>query len=58
MMTVPDAFHIPFLPSRQPASSQPLQLVIVGEKSRRGRGRSASQPETSSKSKKAKGTKR
>ena len=57
MKTVPDAFHIPFLPSRQPASSQPLPLEIVGDKrASRARGGSASQPETSSKSKKAKGT--
>ena len=56
-MTVPDAFHLPFLPSRQGPSSQPLPLEIVGDKrSSRSRGGSASQPETSIKNKKAKGT--
>ncbi len=29
----PDTFHIPFLPSRQASSSQPLQLEVVGEQS-------------------------
>ncbi len=52
---VPDTFHIPFLPSRQASSSQPLQLEVVGGK-RPTRIRAASQPETSSKSKRAKGT--
>ncbi len=55
MKTVPDTFHIPFLPSRKASTSQPLQLEVVGDK-RPSLGRSASQPETSSKSKKAKGT--
>ncbi len=54
---VPDTLHIHFLPSRQASSSQPLQLEVVGEK-RPSRTRAASQPETFSKSKKAKGTKR
>jgi len=56
-MTVPDAFHLPFHPSPQAASSQPLPLELVGDKrSSRSRGGSASQPETRIESKKAKGT--
>jgi hypothetical protein len=56
--TVPDTFHIPLLPSRQASSSPPLQLEIVGDK-RPSCCRLASQPsqpETSSKTKRAKGT--
>jgi hypothetical protein len=59
MMTVPDTAHVPSLPPGQAATSQPLQLEVVGDKRpSRGSGRAASQPETSSKSKKAKGTER
>ncbi len=54
IIAVPETAHIPSLPARQAATSQPLE--VVGEKRpSRGGGRSASQPETSSKSKKARG---
>jgi hypothetical protein len=56
-LRVPATLHIPFLPSRQISSSQPLELEVVGAK-RPSRTRAASQPETSRKSKKAKDTSR
>ena len=52
---ITDSFHIPFLPSGQASSSQPLEFEVVGGK-RASRGRSASQPEPFKRTKKAKDT--